>query len=479
MPNAPIDLHLPFQTRVDAALKNKYLKSALSRATSQLAAQSAEAMVTVDGETLRKQVREMKESVLRNLPDLLETLTERLTENGAVVHWARDAAEANALILDLAHRANVRKVVKNKSVVTEEMALNTALEEAGIKTIEGDFGDYINQLNHEPSSHPLSPLIHRRIEDIVAIMQRQLDMPPTLDPEAMYALVRGKLRQEFLTADMGISGCNFAIAETGTICIATNEGSGRLAATLPRLYVAVMGIEEVVPTVEDAFLQYQAFCRSATGQPMSAYLSMSSGPRKAGDVDGPQEFHVVLLDNGRNQLLADGYGEALLCIHCGACLNVCPVYREVGGHVYGGSHSGPIGALLNPLLPLPVTDANKLPHASTLCGACRDVCPVKIDLPQRLLDLRGDQVAAGNGTLFDRIAIKRFVQTMKSRSRYENSGKLASISSMLLASGNGGTIKFLPPPLASWTESRDFPPFARKSFRDLWRERKDRRHFIR
>ncbi len=479
MTPTPIHLQRHFQERVDAALTDKYLKTALSRATLHMTEQRTAAMGAIAGETLRNQVRQMKEYALRHLPDLLEQLETRLTENGAIVHWARDAAEANAIILDLARRRQVKKVIKANSLTTAEIGINATLEAAGIAAIESDLGEYILQLNHEPPSHMVAPIIHRRIEDIAAILQKQLEMPPTLDPEAMCALVRAKLRQEFLTAEMGISGCTFAIAETGTICLVTNDGNGWLAATLPRLYVAVMGIEELVPTVEDAFLQYQALCRSASGQQSSVYLSMTNGPRRPGDVDGPAEFHVVLLDNGRSAMLADGYGEALLCIRCGACLNVCPVYREVGGHAYGGIYSGPIGAVLNPLLPLHVTEANKLPHASSLCGACRDACPVKIDLPRLLLDLRSDQVAAGESTLFDRVAMQGFIQTMKSRSRYETAGKLANIGSNLLRGVEGGNIKFMPPPFSAWTESRDFPPFARKSFRELWRERKGRRRSIR
>ncbi|MCB0105808.1 MAG: lactate utilization protein [Caldilineaceae bacterium] len=331
MTQSIIDLHQPFQQRVDAALHNKYLKTALSRATARMTMQRTTAMGAIDGQTLRDQVRQMKSYVIRHLPDLLEALEARLTENGAVVHWARDAAEANAIILDLARRNNVQTVVKAKSMATEEIHLNGALEGAGIRAIESDLGEYIIQLNHEPPSHIVAPVIHRRLEDIAAILQRTLDMPPTLDPEAMCALARAKLRQEFLTAEMGVSGCNFAIAETGTVCIVTNEGNGRFTSTMPRLYVALMGIEKIVPTVEDAFLQYQALCRSTSGQQTSVYLSMTSGPRKPGDSEGPEEFHVVLLDNGRSRMLAEGYGEALMCIRCGACLNTCPVYREVGG----------------------------------------------------------------------------------------------------------------------------------------------------
>jgi len=279
-----------------------------------------------------------------------------------------------------------------------------------------------------------------------------------------------------MQADMGISGCNFAIAETGTVCICTNEGNGRLTSTMPRLYVAVMGIEKIVPTIEDAFLQYQALCRSATGQRMTVYMSMTNGPRKAHDIDGPEEFHVVLIDNGRSKMLADGYGEALLCIRCGACLNVCPVYREIGGHAYGSTYSGPIGAVISPLLPMHVTDAGKLPHASTLCGACKDACPVKIDLPKLLLDLRADDVAAGNTPFFEKQAIKGFVNAMSSRKKYEQAGKMASIASQMMTGFGGGNLRFAPPPLSGWTESRTLPPFAKRSFREQWKERVKARH---
>lgn len=471
MPSPVIDLHASYQERVEAALNNKHLKTALGRATGRMSTQRVNAMSAIDGETLRSQVRQMKEYVLRHWPTLLEQLESNLRANGAQVHWARDAAEANAIMVEIARRANVKKVVKGKSMATEEIHLNQALEKAGIPAIESDLGEYIIQLNGEPPSHIVAPVIHRRLEDIAEIMQQKLDMPLSLDPEVLCAMARAKLRQEFLTADMGVTGCNFAIAETGTICIVTNEGNGRLTSTLPRIYVALMGIEKVVPTVEDAMLQYQALCRSCTGQQVSVYLSMTSGPRPFGDGDGPTEFHVVFLDNGRSDMLAKGYGEALMCIRCGACLNTCPVYREIGGHAYGSTYSGPIGAVISSLLPLDVTDVSKLPHASSLCGACRDACPVKIDIPRLLLDLRHDQVAAGESPLFDRAAMLGFIQTMMSQSRYEQAGKLASLSTNVLANFSGGNLKFMPPPLNGWTQSRDFPPFARRSFRELWAER--------
>lgn len=478
MATSTIDLYAPYHERVETALNNAHLKTALSRSTTRMSNQRVASLAEIDGQLLRSQTRQMKEYVMRHLPDLLEQFEANITANGGQVHWARDAAEANQIVLEIARRTNSQKVVKAKSMATEEIHLNHALEEAGMEVVETDLGEYIIQLAGEPPSHIVAPVVHKRLEDIAALFQEKLDMPPTFDPEVICAVARQRLRQEFLTADMGISGCNFGIAETGTVCIATNEGNGRMVASMPRVYVAVMGIEKIVPTVEDGVLQYQALVRSATGQQCTVYLSMSSGPRKLGDTEGPEEFHVVLLDNGRSDMLEKGYGEALMCIRCGACLNVCPVYREIGGHAYGSTYSGPIGAVITPLLPAHVTEPEKLPHASTLCGACREACPVKIDLPRLLVDLRADQVDEGETAWVDRQAMKGFLFAMSDRKRYEQGGKVANWGSNVLASLSGGHIKTLPPPLSAWTNSRDFPAFAKKSFRDHWSERLSRRKTI-
>ncbi|MBU6351085.1 MAG: iron-sulfur cluster-binding protein [Chloroflexi bacterium] len=478
MSTSAIDLSLPYKKRVDDALHNKQLKVALDRATGRMAGQRVAAMGAVDAPRLRAQVRQMKEHVLRTWPELLEQLETQVTANGGHVHWAKEAADLQRIVVEIARKANVQKVVKAKSMATEEVHLNQALQRAGLKVVETDLGEYIIQLAGEPPSHIVAPVIHRRVEDIAAIFQRELDMPPTLDPQVICGVARGVLRKEFLSAEMGISGCNFAIAETGTCCIVTNEGNGRMTSTLPRVYVVVMGLEKLVPTVEDAFLQYQALCRSSTGQQCSVYLSMTSGPRKPGDVDGPEEFHLVLLDNGRLDMLAKGYGEALCCIRCGACLNVCPVYREIGGHAYGSTYSGPIGAVISPNIHMEVTDVDKLPYASSLCGACRDACPVQIDLPRMLLELRRDVVEAEGTTLFDRAAMQGFSKMMQSRSSYENAGKLGSLASNVLARLSGGNLTFLPGPLSPWTESRDLPPLARHSFREQWQQRRAARKQI-
>ena len=478
MATSTIDLHLPYDERVDKALNNRHLRTALERATGRMAGQRRDAMAAVDGERLRSQMRQMKEHALRNLPELLEQLETNLTANGVQVYWAKEADDVNRTLIQIARKANVQKAVKVKSMVSEEVHVNDALAQAGITAVETDLGEFIIQLAGEPPSHILAPVIHRRAEDIADLFQKELDMPPTLDPQVICGVARTRLRREFLAADMGISGCNFAIAETGTICIVTNEGNGRMSSSLPRVYVVIMGIEKVVPTVEDAFLQYQALSRSATGQQCSVYLSMTSGPRRPGDADGPDEMHVILLDNGRVDMLAQGYGEALCCVRCGACLNVCPVYREIGGHAYGSTYSGPIGAVISGLLHNSVTDVKALPYASSLCGACRDACPVKIDLPRLLLDLRSDVVEEGETARMEKLAMQNFAWMMGSRTLYESAGKMASGGSNLLAWFGGGSIKAMPGPFAAWTDTRNFPPFAKHSFRDQWRERQARRKKI-
>ena len=471
-----VNINAPYKERVAQALGDPLLSQAVVHATDGLSAKRVQSMGAVDGERLRSQVRQMKEDVLRHLPDYLEQLEQNLTANGATVHWAEDGAEATRIVREIGLQNGVESVVKAKSMTTEEIHLNHALQEVGMHVVETDLGEYIIQLEDEPPSHIVAPVIHKRLEEISRIFQEKLDMPATMDPSAMTSVARVRLRTEFLGAQMGISGCNFAIAESGTICIVTNEGNGRMVSSMPRIYVVLMGIEKVVPTVEDALLQLQALTRSATGQQLSVYCSMTSGPRGPEHPDGPDQLHVVIMDNGRSRMMARGYGEALLCIRCGACLNVCPVYQEISGHAYGSTYSGPIGAVISPLLAPHLSDAKDLPHATTLCGACREACPVKIDLPRLLVDLRADLVEEGANPRAEAWAIQGFVKTMESRRRYEQAGKLASIGSNLMAGLSGGNIKFMPPPLNGWTQHRDFPPFARKSFREWWQEQQTLRN---
>jgi L-lactate dehydrogenase complex protein LldF len=462
-----------FRQRAALAIEDERLQGALDTATDNFRRARDQAFAELpDAEALRDHFKALRQATLGHLAHHLETFETNARAAGAQVHWARDGTEACAAVVRIARRHGVKLAVKGKSMATEEIHLNHAMEEAGLRVVETDLGEYIIQLADEPPSHIVAPVIHKRLEDIAEIFQDKLDMPPTREPTKMTSLARARLRQEFFAAEMGISGCNFAIAETGTVCIVTNEGNGRMVSSMPRVYVAVMGIEKLVPTVEDAFLQLQALCRSATGQQLTVYCSMTSGPRREGDADGPEQVHVVLLDNGRSRMFARGYGEALMCIRCGACLNVCPVYQEIGGHAYGSTYNGPIGAVISPALAPEIAQFKELPHATSLCGACREVCPVKIDLPRLLLDLRSDLVQQGVGPKSEALGIKSYAGLMNSRRMYENLGKLASIGTNLYAGMSGGNIKFLPPPLNGWTAYRDFAPFARKSFREWWKERR-------
>ncbi len=471
-----VDPSAPYATRVRQALSDGGLRTALDRATARLGRQRVRAMAAVDGPRLRDAARAARERAITQLPNLLEQLERKLLGNGCEVHWAADAEEASDVICSIARGTGARLAVKSKSMVTEEIGLNGALERAGVQVVETDLGEYIIQLANEPPSHIIAPVIHKRVEDVSALFQRELGMAPTTDPAAMCATARAELRDRFLKADLGISGCNFAIAETGTVCIVTNEGNGRMVTSMPPVYVAVMGIEKVVATVEDAVLLWQAASRSATGQDVSVYFSMSSGPRRAGHADGPKEMHVVLLDNGRSRVLERGYAEALLCIRCGACLNACPVYREIGGHAYGETaYNGPIGAVITPLLSRDVSKAKALPFASTLCGACRDVCPVKIDLPQLLLDLRRDVVEQGTDSAVERLAIRGFARAMGRLSRYRRATRLARVVTRILGRAGRSSLAWLPPPLGAWTRTRDFPAFPARSFRDVWRDRSARK----
>jgi len=469
-----VDVRAPFRSRVGQALRDDALRTALDRATERLRRERRASLAVIDADRLRAQARAVREHAIRNLPQLLEELEHHLSENGCHVHWARDGAEANRIVLEIAAHTRSRRVVKSKSMVTEEIGLNQALESAGIDVVETDLGEYIIQLAGEPPSHIIAPVIHKRTEDISALFHQRLGEPMTEDPAELCAIARRFLRQKFLAADMGISGCNFAVAESGSICIVTNEGNGRMVTSLPRVYVAIAGIEKVVPTLEEAVLLWQAASRNATGQDVSVYFSVSSGPRDRSHADGPDEMHVILLDNGRHRVLERGYADATLCIRCGACLNVCPVYQEIGGHAYGCTpYSGPIGAVITPLLAEDMTDASELPFASTLCGACRDACPVMIDLPRLLLDLRSDLVERGAVPVGESFAVGVFEAVMRSPKRYSMASWIARRLSRLMAHGQSALTR-LPPPLNAWTRTRDFPTSGADRFGGLWRQRTKR-----
>jgi L-lactate dehydrogenase complex protein LldF len=418
------------------------------------------------GEAMRQQAAAIKRHTLNQLPDLLERAEANMQANGIQVLWAIDGQEANRQVLEIARRHNVRSVVKSKSMVTEEIGLNHALEVAEIEVLETDLGEYIVQLGGETPSHIVVPIVHKTKESIRDLLIEKAGMPPTDDTEIMARFARETLRHSFLAADMGVSGGNFIIAETGSLCLVSNEGNIRMVTSLPRIHVALVGIEKLVPTVEDYATLTQMLPRSATGQPLTVYTHLVNGPCKPGEEDGPEHVYVILVDNGRSQIYASNYCEALACIRCGACLNGCPVYQVTGGHAYGWVYPGPIGAVVTPLL-VGFENASPLPHASTLCGMCKQVCPVDIDIPRMLLDLRHDLVAEGHGDSVWNVGLKAWAYGNRSPGRFALGGKLAAKVGSRLGP------KTLPWPLGGWTKHRTTPRFAPKSFRQLWQERQE------
>lgn len=448
------------------AIHDRDLQAAVARGTSNAYQKRIRAMYGAGyehGEALRQQAAEAKRRALRRLPELLEQAEAVMQANGMAVLWAEDGEEACRIALDIARRHDVHLVVKSKSMVTEEIGLNQALQANDIQVVETDLGEFIIQLNNEPPSHIVAPVIHKTKESIREIFVQKLGMQPTDDAGEMTYFARQHLRRQFLEADMGVSGGNFIIAETGTICLVTNEGNGRMVTTQPRVHVAFVGIEKIVETLEDFATLVQVLPRSSTGQAMSVYTQMINGPRRDGEVDGPEHVYVVLVDNGRSEVYATDYCEALACIRCGACLNACPVYRVTGGHAYGWVYSGPIGAVVTPLF-VGLENATPLPYASSLCGVCKQVCPVDIDLPRMLLDLRSDVVEQHDDTFVWRAGLRVWAMVTRSPRLFEWGGVAARLGVRL-------TRGRLPGPLGGWTKSRDFPPFAPRPFRQLWRER--------
>jgi L-lactate dehydrogenase complex protein LldF len=445
-----------FKENAKAALADVQLRGALKNATSLFGARRKEAAASLPNwENLRTEARAIKDDVLLHLDRYLEEFVRNAESRGATVHWARDAAEANKIICGLATARAARIVVKSKSMTTEETHLNDALEAAGMQVVETDLGEYIIQLANEPPSHIIAPAIHKTRQQIGELFTAELGMPPTDNVDQMTSTARAKLRDRFAAADVGISGVNFAIAETGTIVIVENEGNIRLTTSLPRMHIAVMGIEKVIPRFADIDVFLKLLPRSGTGQRLTTYQSFITGIKREPSDEGPDELHIVLLDNGRSRMLAHPVTrQSLACIRCGACLNACPVYQQVGGHAYGSVYPGPIGAVITPQL-MGIQKAAQLPYASSLCGACREVCPVKIDIPQLLLHLRGE-ISPRKGSAAERLAFKMWARVMTSPSLY----KLSSVA--------GRVLQRVMPISRAWTNGRDLRPVESKSFHDLW-----------
>jgi L-lactate dehydrogenase complex protein LldF len=413
-------------------------------------------------ERQRDLARRIKEDSIERLDQLLGQLKDKLEARGVKVFFAEDAEQARGYILKVAKDAGVKRVVKGKSMTTEEIELNRWLEKEGIEAVETDLGEYIVQLRHEPPSHIITPAIHLSKEDIGHLFADKLGIEYTSDPPALTAVARERLRDKFLSAEMGITGVNFAVAETGTLVVVENEGNGRFCTTAPEIFVAVMGIEKVIPKYEDLSHFLEILARTATGQNLTAYTSFLVGPRGPEDKDGPREMHVVILDNGRTRMLADPVmREALYCLRCGACLNACPVYRHIGGHAYKSAYPGPIGSIVSPSL-FGTAAAGHLPFASTLCGACKDVCPVKIDIPRILLHLRwkqseggGEKVAWPDAPARVRVAAGWFAKAARHPAMVRMAGRLGAM--ILKPFARDGYLRRMPGPFEAWTRARDFP----------------------
>ena len=458
-----------FVRNAHQALGNVRLQGALEKIDSKFVQGRATALGNLDDfEAVRKRAAEIRDSVLDHLAQWLEQFEQKATQGGAIVHWAEDAADVQRIVADIARQHGVKKAVKSKSMVSEECALNDALEAAGVQVVETDLGEYILQLAKEPPSHIVAPVLHKTKEEIAELFAVHHQRPRQAGIPELCREAREFLRPHFVSADMGISGGNFLIAETGSVLIVTNEGNGRLATTLPKVHVAITGIEKVVPTLEDAATLLRLLPRSATGQDITNYVSLLTGVKGAQDSDGPEHFHIVLLDNGRSKLLGTPLQPILRCIRCGACMNHCPVYQNIGGHAYGWVYPGPMGSILTPTY-VGLQNALPLPNASTLCGKCAEVCPVKIPLPDLLRELRHQQTERGLRPWRERIGLGIWGWLALRPGLYRLFARVAAAGLRLLG-GRRGQIRSLPG-VGGWTDGRDFPAPVGKTFHALYARR--------
>lgn len=467
--------HLPmdrFADNAKAALADPVQRDALHRATELFRERRTGALSRAsDFERWRDEARAIKDHALLHLDRHLAQFEQNATARGVVVHWAEDGTEAAQIVTELCRARSAKLAVKSKSMTTEEISLNRALEQAGIDAVETDLGEWIIQLAGETPFHIVVPAIHKTRAQVGEILHAETGVDAKASAKELTASARTALRERFLCAGIGISGANFVIAETGSILILENEGNARLCTTLPDVHVAVVGIEKVLPRLADLPVFLRLLPRSGTGQDLTTYQSLLTGPRQRATCDGPSELHVVLMDNGRSRMLREEITrQSLACIRCGACLNACPVYQQVGGHAYGSVYPGPIGAVITPQLQ-DLHTARELPFASTLCGACRDVCPVKIDIPSLLLHLRKEVKEGGEGrapaarSRIEAMAFAAWSFAMRGKRRYAFATAIARACDRFLHP----VLRALPP-LSRWRKGRLAPRIAKKPFRAMWRD---------
>ncbi len=467
-----------FDEKIHATLADPKLQLAVYTATGRLIEKRRKAITPdacPDYQELRTHANDVKRHTIEHLDYYLEKFERNVKAHGGQVIYCRDAPEVADFVLSLAKERRARLIVKSKSMTTEEVDLNERLEHHDLESVETDLGEYIIQLAHERPYHIVAPVLHKTREQVADLFTERLGVPRETVIEKQTMIARAVLREKFLAADIGISGANFLVADSGAVVLVENEGNARLTTSAPKIHIAIAGIEKLIPRAQDLAVFLKLLGRSATGQPLTVYTSFLSGPRREDEIDGPEEFYVVLLDNGRTKVLADREKrQSLYCIRCGACLNHCPVYRKIGGHSYPWIYSGPIGAILTPQF-LGVTHEPGLPFASSLCGACAEVCPVKIDIPKILLELRSEVKKSEEregASRLERLAFRVWAWVMRHPRLYEMAGVAAA--ALGPSADGGGWVRKVPfnvGPLRAWLSQRDLPPSPPKSFRQMWRQR--------
>jgi L-lactate dehydrogenase complex protein LldF len=472
-------MSVAFDEKIQKTLADANLQLAVYTATGRLIDHRKHAVqhsALPDYQELRTQANALKKHTIDNLDFYLEHFEANVAAHGGKVIYCEDGTEVADFVLGLAKEHQAELIVKSKSMTTEEIDLNERLEHHNLESVETDLGEYILQLAHQRPYHIVAPALHMTRYEVGDIFTQRLGVANETAPEKQALIARGVLRQKFLQADIGISGANFLVADSGAVVLVENEGNARLTTSAPKIHIAVAGIEKLIPRAQDLAVFLKLLGRSATGQALTVYTSFLSGPRRPGEIDGPEEFYVVLLDNGRTKLLADREKrQSLYCIRCGACLNHCPVYRKIGGHSFPWVYSGPIGAIITPQF-LGMAHEPSLPFASSLCGACLEVCPVKIDIPKILLELRADvkkaEAREGRGRL-ERVAFKMWAWVMCHPRIYEMA---AMVAGGVAPAENGRWLRRVPtlfnlPPVSAWLSQRDLPPAPPRSFREMWRKR--------